>query len=234
MSEASQDQNPEFVHRAFSSIAGRYVLTNHVLSLGVDVLWRRKVARRVAESSHEVILDVATGSGDLAATLRSRFPDSRIIGVDFCAPMLARARVRGLPDLLVGDGLALPFQSDSFDVVTVAYGLRNMANWAAALAEFRRVLKPGGRLLILDFSLPSRSWLRVPYRWYLHHLLPRLAGCLAGNFAAYRYLGESIERFPAGGAMRDLLIGQGFAEATAEPLWGGISSLYLAKRDATV
>jgi len=230
MAEASQDQNPEFVHRAFSSIAGRYVVTNHVLSLGVDILWRRKVARRVAEGECEVILDVATGSGDLAATLRASFPTSRIIGVDFCAPMLARARARGLDDLLVGDGLALPFQSGSVDVVTVAYGLRNMANWAAALAEFRRVLKPGGRLLILDFSLPARPWLRVPYRLYLHYLLPRLAGCLAGNFAAYRYLGDSIERFPAGEAMRGLLLAQGFAEATSEPLWGGISSLYVARQ----
>ncbi len=225
-----QDQNPHFVHRAFSSIASRYVVTNHVLSLGIDLLWRRRVARRLREARVRLVLDVATGSGDLARAVGRGVPGARVVGVDFCAPMLAEARKRGLGDLLVADGLELPFAEAAFDAVTIGYGLRNMADWAAALREFARVLKPGGVLVVLDFSLPQRRLLRAPYRFYLHRLLPRIAGALAGNREAYAYLGESIERFPAGEAMTDLLEQSGFSSPRWEPQCGGISSLYSARR----
>ena len=131
MSAPSQDQNPAFVHRAFSAIASRYVLTNHVLSLGIDILWRRRVAALVREIQPTLVLDVATGSGDLAKTVAHFVPGARIIGADFCAPMLAEARKRGLPDLMVCDGLALPFPAATFDALTIGYGLRNMADWGA-------------------------------------------------------------------------------------------------------
>jgi len=227
MPEQSQDQNPVFVHRAFSAIASRYVLTNHVLSLGIDILWRRRVAALVREVSPARVLDVATGSGDLALTVAAAVPKARVIGADFCAPMLAEAAKRGLPELIVCDGLALPFPDDSFDALTIGYGLRNMADWAAALREFARVLKPGGRLVVLDFSLPVQSSVesalsRLPPP---HPSLSRRV-FLRGNREAYAYLGDSIERFPSGTAMIDLIRGNGFEEVTWEPQFGGISSVY--------
>ncbi len=230
MADQSQDQNPDFVHRTFSSIAPRYVLTNHILSLGIDILWRRRVAALVREIDPALVLDVATGSGDLARTVSAAVPGARVIGVDFCAPMLAEARKRGLRDLLVSDGLALPFPDRSVDALTIGYGLRNMADWAAALREFSRVLKPGGRLIILDFSLPQAWILRIPYRLYLHHVLPMLAGLLTGNRGAYAYLGDSIERFPSGERMISLIESKGFTGAKWEPQFGGISSVYWGEK----
>lgn len=225
-----RDQDPVFVRGAFAAIADRYVLTNHVLSLGIDVLWRRRVARIVAAERPSYVLDLATGSGDLAeAVSRACGPGTRVIGADFCAPMLRHARDRGLPALVVADGMRLPFPDAVFDAVTIGYGLRNMESWQGALGEMRRVLKPGGRLVILDFSLPNAPLLRAPYRFYLHRVLPSLGGWLTGNRGAYAYLGESIERFPAGAAMCGLIEANGFAEAAALPLWGGISSIYTAR-----
>lgn len=226
MEEATRDQDAAFVHETFSSIASRYVLTNHCLSLGIDVLWRRKVGKLVARESPGIVLDVATGSGDLARTVQKFVPSARVIGSDFCSPMLAEARKRGLSDLLVADGMDLPFPDDSIDALTIGYGLRNMADWDAALNEFSRVLSPGGRLVILDFSLPSAPVLREPYRFYLHRILPRIAGLLTGNREAYAYLGDSIERFPSGKAMLDRLAAAGFSEREWFPQMGGISSVY--------
>lgn len=226
----TRDQDPEFVHRAFSSIAPRYVLTNHVLSFGIDVLWRRLVARRVGEIGARRVLDVATGSGDLAFSLRRGVPGVQVVGVDFCAPMLAEARKRGADELIVCDGLRLPFRDGAFDAVTIGYGLRNMADWAAALREFSRVLRPGGRLVVLDFSLPSAPLLKTLYRVYLHRVLPAVAGVLTGHRSAYAYLGDSIERFPSGPGMTGLMEANGFQSARWEPQWGGISSVYCGEK----
>jgi len=229
MSSESQDQNPVFVHRAFSSIAKRYVLANHVLSFGIDVLWRKEVSRLIAETNPEVILDVATGSGDLAAEVQKGSPEARVIGADFCAPMLAEARKRGLDNLIVADGLALPLPDNSVDALTIGYGLRNISNWANAISEFSRVISPGGVLVVLDFSLPTNPLLNRTYRFYLHRILPVLAGWLTGHKEAYAYLGDSIERFPSGKAMQDLIEANGFDSADWYPQMGGISSVYAAK-----
>lgn len=234
MSKAERDQNPEFVHRAFSSIASRYVMTNHFLSAGIDVLWRKKVAEIVAEVSPQRVLDVATGSGDLALAVKGRVPNAKVVGSDFCAPMLAEAKKRGLTDLIVADGLQLPFPDDSFDALTIGYGLRNMADWSAALREFSRVLRPGGRLVILDFSLPRNRLLLGPYRFYLHRILPRIAGLLTGNKEAYAYLGDSIERFPSGAEMRKLIEENGFGDSSWHPQFGGVSSVYAATSETSV
>ncbi len=224
--EADQDQNPRYVHDAFSRIASRYVLTNHLLSGGIDIVWRKRVARLVKEENPQNILDVATGSGDLAAEIQKACPDATVVGADFCQPMLENARKRNLEHLIVANGMELPFSADSFDVITIGYGLRNMENWAAALQEFSRVLKPGGKLVILDFSLPTNPVLRFLYRGYLHRVLPVFAGMLTGSADAYRYLGDSIERFPAGGDMGNLLEENGFCRFEAFPLFGGVSSIY--------
>lgn len=220
-------QDPNFVRKAFAAIAPRYVLANHVLSGGVDVLWRRRVAADVRARRPTWVLDLATGSGDLAAAVAAACPDARVVGADFCAPMMVHARQRGLTDLVVADGLALPFVDGAFDVVTIGFGLRNMADYGAALREMARVLRPGGSLMILDFSQPA-PWLRGAYKWYLHHVLPRLAGALTGQRGAYEYLGGSIESFPSGPAMIALLETNGFSQCQCLPLTGGIASLYVA------
>lgn len=225
-------QDPVFVKEAFAKIAGRYILTNHVLSLGTDILWRRKVARIVADWKPGTLLDLATGTGDLAEAIARENPDTRITGADFSAPMLDVARARSLPqaEWLVADAMAMPFADAAFDVVTVAFGLRNMADWPAAIREMARVTKPGGHLLVLDFSLPTLPGFRGAYRFYLHKILPKLAGILTGQRQAYEYLSGTIERFPSGEAMLDLLRANGFRAGKAIPLSGGIASIYWVEK----
>lgn len=222
-------QDPTFVREAFARIADRYVLTNHVLSLGTDILWRRKVARIVKRWKAGSLLDVASGTGDLALEIQDACPELDITASDFCPEMLAYAGQRGLAKTIVADALALPFDDASFDVVTVAFGLRNMADYPAAIREMRRVLKPGGHVLVLDFSLPE-NLLRKPYRWYLHNVLPKLAGWITGQMDAYEYLGSSIESFPSGKGMCDLIEGNGFQDAWHLPLSFGVASIYTAEK----
>lgn len=221
----------QFVRALFTAIAGRYDLANHLLSGGFDFFWRRRAAGLIGAWKPARILDLATGSGDLALTLRAKCPDSLIVGADFCHPMLQIARKKGAPHLVTADGLRLPFAQASFDALTVAFGLRNMASWSGALGEMGRVLRPGGHLLVLDFSVPPPP-LQWIYRPYLHHVLPRIAALLTGEKAAYDYLGASIEEFPAGDAMCALIAGAGFDETASQPLSGGIVSLYTARRRA--
>ena len=227
-------QDPVFVKDAFAKIAGRYILTNHVLSLGTDILWRRKVARLVAALKPGILLDLATGTGDLAAAIAKASPSTRITGADFSAPMLEVAKARQLPkaEWLVADAMATPFADAAFDAVTVAFGLRNMADWPGAVREMARVTRPGGHLVILDFSLPAMPGLRGAYRFYLHKILPKLAGLLTGQREAYEYLSGTIERFPSGPAMVELLTENGFQSGQAIPLSGGIASIYVAQKAA--
>jgi demethylmenaquinone methyltransferase/2-methoxy-6-polyprenyl-1,4-benzoquinol methylase len=225
-------QEPKFVHSLFSSIARRYDLANHLLSGGLDFLWRRRAAAVAASWHPSTLLDLATGSGDLALAIERACPHTQVTGADFCEPMLERAREKGLRRTVVADALHLPFPDCSFDCVTVAFGLRNMESWPAALREMSRVLNPCGHLLILDFSLPGPP-LRAPYRFYLHHILPVVAGIVTGKKSAYRYLGVSIEEFPAGAAMLSLIEKCGFTAAKCQPLTGGIVSLYTAAKAAS-
>jgi len=217
-----------YVRDAFARIADRYVLTNHVLSFGADIWWRRVVTARIRKWKPARLLDVASGTGDLALEIQDALPDCEIIATDFCAEMLEHAASRGLAKTQVVDALDLPFPDASFDVVTVAFGLRNMADYPSGLHEMRRVLKPGGRLVILDFSLPTNRLIIPFYRFYLHRVLPRLAGKLTGEKDAYEYLGGTIEAFPSGDAMCKLLTSTGFAAPAATPLTFGVVSLYTA------
>ena len=220
-------QNPAKVRGIFSSIAERYDLANHLLSGGLDFLWRARAVRMVAAWQPRAILDLATGSGDLALAMQKKMPQAHIVGADFCLPMLQIAARKQLRPLVVADGTNLPFADASFDAVTVAFGLRNMESWPGALREMSRVLSPGGHLLILDFSLPHPP-LDAPYRFYLHRVLPKIAGALTGNRAGYEYLGESIESFPSGEAMCRLIEENNFRDARALPLAAGIVSIYTA------
>ena len=223
-------QEPQFVKALFGSIATRYDLANHLLSGGMDYLWRRRAARIVQSWKHARILDLATGSGDLALTLAKHCPQGEITGADFCLPMLFQAKAKGLSRLVVADGMRLPFPDETFDVITVAFGLRNMESWPGALREMSRVLKADGHLLILDFSIPENAFLRPAYRAYLHHILPRIAGLLTREKSAYDYLADSIEKFPRGAAMTSLMDANGYRESTCEPLSCGIVSLYTGRR----
>lgn len=222
-------QNPAKVRGIFSAIAGRYDLANHLLSGGLDFLWRARAVRIVRSWHPRTILDLATGSGDLALAMKKAMPDARVVGADFCLPMLEIAARKGLHPLVVADGTRLPFADGAFDAVTIAFGLRNMESWPRALGEMSRVLGPGGHLLVLDFSMP-RPPLSAPYRTYLHRVLPFMAGILTGNRAGYEYLGESIESFPSGDAMKSLIVNSGFHDVSSIPLAAGIVSIYTANK----
>jgi demethylmenaquinone methyltransferase/2-methoxy-6-polyprenyl-1,4-benzoquinol methylase len=213
----------------FGRIAGRYDLANHLLSGGADFLWRRRAAKIVEEWQPKRVLDLASGSGDLALAMQRRLPEAAIVAADFSPEMLAVARGKGVRETVLADALHLPFESDSFDCVTVAFGLRNMADWNLALRQMSRVLRSGGHLLVLDFSLPV-GVLRPAYRFYLHRCLPLLASLVTGQKAAYDYLGGSIEKFPSGEEMMRLIEGNGFTTASAQPLTGGIATIYTAQK----
>lgn len=218
------------MRQAFAGIASRYVLANHVLSLGIDCLWRRTTAARIAELNPARILDLATGSGDLAQAVQSTCPEAKVIGADFSVPMMREAQVRNFHSLIAADGLALPFQDEVFDVLTVAFGLRNMASWPSALQEMSRVLRPGGHLFVLDFSIPRTPVIRQLYLLYLKHVMPRIAGWITGKREAYVYLCGSIEQFPSGTGMEALICANGFRSASTKRLTFGIASLYEAVR----
>jgi demethylmenaquinone methyltransferase/2-methoxy-6-polyprenyl-1,4-benzoquinol methylase len=222
-------QDPAKVRGIFSAIAGRYDLANHLLSGGLDFLWRAQAVRMVEAWKPRSILDLATGSGDLALAMRKAMPEAHIIGADFCLPMLQVAAHKGLRPLVVADGTRLPFADGSFDVVTVAFGLRNMESWPGALHEMARVLRSDGHLLVLDFSMPRPPFAMI-YRFYLHRVLPRFAGLITSNRGGYEYLGESIESFPSGPAMGELIRANGFTSAEAKPLAAGIVSIYTAQK----
>ena len=211
----------------FGRIARRYDLANHLLSGGADFLWRRRAAKIVADWEAGDVLDLGTGSGDLALAIQGRLPQARIVAADFSPDMLEVARRKGVANTVIADALQLPFENASFDAVTVAFGLRNMADWDRALGEMARVLRDGGHLLILDFSIPTGA-LRPAYRFYLHRCLPLLASVVTGQKAAYDYLGGSIEKFPSGRAMLEMIERNGFTNAAAEPLTLGIATIYTA------
>ena len=222
-------QDPEYVKNAFSGIAKKYVITNHILSLGIDILWRRKVAKLVSEKKPNRILDLATGSGDLALEIEKESQESEIICSDFCAPMLDIAKSRGLNTVLA-DAMSLPFDDRDFDLISVGFGLRNMADWSEALHEMKRVLKTNGFIVILDFSLPDNKFRRALYCIYLNKILPFIAGFITRKRAAYKYLAKSIEDFPSGKSMCDFIEGNGFNEAKCYPLSFGIASIYIARK----
>lgn len=225
MPDISRD--PDSVRGMFGRIARRYDLANHLLSGGADFLWRRRAAKIVGAWQPHDVLDLATGSGDLALAIQRQLPAANITAGDFSPEMLEIARGKGVSNTVLADALHLPFQDESFEVVTVAFGLRNMADWDVGLTEMARVLRPGGHLLILDFSIPTGA-LRPIYRLYLHRCLPLFASIVTGQKAAYDYLGGSIEKFPSGEAMLEMIERNGFADAAAEPLTGGIATIYTA------
>ncbi len=224
------------VQSMFSGIAPRYDLLNHLLSLGLDFYWWRRMAQVSGAAPGRRMLDVAAGTGDSSLALARR--GAEVISTDFTKGMLtlgpAKFQRKGLSALVwasVGaDAQALPFADQSFDGVTICYGIRNVERRPLAYAEFWRVLKPGGRLTILEFSRPRWAWLRALYDIYSRRVLPRIGGWVSGDARAYTYLPESIRTFPDQESLASELAVAGFSEVAWTDLTGGIVALHVGKK----
>lgn len=230
------DKSSDRIRAMFGQIAGRYDLLNHLLSLGIDRRWRRRTVRLAAPAGDAPILDVCTGTGDLALAYWHAGPGSRrVVGADFCRPMLAIAREKcrraGASrqlDLVEADAVSLPFPRDTFQVVCVAFGLRNVSDTGRGLAEMVRVCRPGGRVAVLEFSMPRGRLLRALYGWYFHRLLPRIGQAVAKNRQeAYNYLPASVGEFPQAEAMCRRMEAAGLDRVECHRLTFGVASLYL-------
>ena len=221
--------SPPGVRAMFGRIVPRYDLLNRLMSLGRDGHWRRAAAAAAAGPRAGVALDIGTGTGDMAIELR-RHGAARVIAADFSAPMLAAARGKtGAVDgvsFVLGDALQLPFPDTTFDTVTNAFLLRNLADLSAGLAEMARVLRPGGRLVCLDMTQPPRGPFGAAYRLYFNHLLPPVAAAISGDRAAYRYLPQSLRGFPDATALAHLLRKSGLIDVRVRRLGGGTVALH--------
>ncbi len=221
------------IARAFDTLAHRYDLLNRVLSLGLDLGWRRRALRLLSAPPPARLLDVATGTADFAILAARRLPQSHVTGVDLSEGMLdvgrrkvSAAGLTARVTLQAGDCLALDFPDASFDAVTTAFGVRNFENLAAGFRSMRRVLKPGGRVVILELSEPCHAPLRQLHRFYLRRWIPAIGRLLTGHAREYAYLPASIEQVPQGEAMLALLRQAGFAECHCERYTFGICSCY--------
>ena len=234
-STAPVDREPsrERVWEMFDRVAPTYDLLNRLLSLGTDRRWRRQLAANLPGSRRVSVLDLATGTADILLELAASGRLESGTGIDMAPEMLRlgrdKAAARGLSDrisLTRGDACRLPLSAESFDAVTVAFGIRNFQSVEHSLAEIMRVLKPGGRLLVLEFSLPANRFIRSLYLLYLRHLLPLMGRIISGDPWAYRYLDRTIETFPHGESFRLLLERAGFANTRAIPQTFGVATLY--------
>jgi len=239
MENFNVDKSGHRVRRMFGEIAGRYDFLNHFLSLGIDRWWRRRTVRTVRPEGEGPILDVCTGTADLALAYhraaRGRVP---VVGLDFCRPMLAVGRRKierlGLSDqvsLIEGDAQALPFDDDYFQIVSVAFGIRNVCDTDRGLREMFRVCRPGGKVAVLEFSTPRFRPVGVVYQWYFHNILPRIGQTIAKNAsAAYNYLPASVFEFAEGEAFLDKMRVAGARHAWCRRLSFGVATLYVGEK----
>lgn len=236
----NERQAAAWVRGMFGQIVPRYDLLNHLLSMNIDRYWR---ARTVARVSHLLnkpgarVLDVCCGTGDLTLALQARGRDATVYGSDFCHPMVVaahrKAEQREMHSrLFEADALELPIADASLDLVTAAFGFRNLANYQRGLEELRRILKPGGLVAILEFSTPPNPLLAQLYGFYSRNLLPVIGGCLSGSKEAYSYLPESVRKFPDAGALAIQMRAVGFTNVRFERMTAGIVALHLGERDA--
>jgi demethylmenaquinone methyltransferase/2-methoxy-6-polyprenyl-1,4-benzoquinol methylase len=223
----------------FAGIAHRYDFLNHFLSASIDHRWRRVAADRIRDlvsKSDPVLLDLCSGTGDLALEL-ARIPGARVIAADFCHPMLVRAAPKfqaagraGSIAILEADALGLPLPGNCCDAVTIAFGLRNLADRARGIQEMRRVLRPGGALAVLEFSRPVLPVFREMFQFYFHRVLPRLGAWISGHGGAYTYLPDSVGRFPAQPELARLIESEGFDGVEYRNLFGGVAALHWGKK----
>ena len=223
----------------FDAIAGRYDFLNHVLSAGIDRRWRKRAIRSLTLVAGERVLDLCTGTADLAIeTVRAHPNTAQVVGVDFAASMLAVGREKILRDhladrivLVRGDATLVPIADRSVDAVTIAFGIRNVQDVRAACREVRRVLRPCGRLAILEFGLPTGPMVRRVYLWYFRHILPRIGRLISRHQAAYAYLPASVSAFASADEFVKILRQSGFTDVSALPLTFGVVFLYAARRE---
>jgi len=235
---ADISKSPDRIAGMFDAIAGRYDFLNHFLSAGIDTTWRRRAIRSLALTGRERVLDLCTGTADLAMAARSARPGAaRVVGVDFADAMLRvgaeklrRGNLGGSIALVRGDVTRIPVADGSVNGVTVGFGIRNVEKTDAACAEMFRVLAPGGRLAILEFGIPTTPGIRGLYLWYFKHVLPRLGRLISHHNAAYSYLPESVGAFSAPDEFVKLLRQVGFVDISANPLTFGVVFLYTARR----
>ncbi|TGE04154.1 bifunctional demethylmenaquinone methyltransferase/2-methoxy-6-polyprenyl-1,4-benzoquinol methylase UbiE [Hymenobacter fodinae] len=226
------------VAHMFNSIAGKYDFLNHFLSAGTDIYWRRKAVSELKQLRPARILDIATGTADFAIeTLRAAAPDAKVTGVDISEGMLDVGRrkleAKGLSNriqLELGDSENLPFADNEFDAVTASFGVRNFENLEKGLAEMRRVLRPGGKLVVLEFSKPTAFPLKQAYNFYFRQILPVFGKLISKDNSAYTYLPESVQAFPDGPDFLAILRKVGFTSPAWQPLTFGISSIYTAQK----
>lgn len=217
----------------FDRISSKYDALNHLLSFNIDKVWRRKTAKAVAKHQPATILDLATGTADLAIALAKSNPKARIVGMDISEKMLeigkrkvAKQKMDSRIELHVGDAADLPFEDNTFDAVTVAFGVRNFEDLDKGLSEIHRVLKTNGQAVILEFSMPERFPVKQLYLFYFKHLLPHIGGIVSKDKSAYSYLPTSVERFPKPSAFLEMLAQKGLSNGQAKPLTFGIATLY--------
>ena len=221
----------------FDRISSKYDALNHLLSFNIDKVWRRKTAKAVSINAPKTILDLATGTADLAILLAKYNPKARIIGMDISEKMLEigkekvkRQHLENQIELRLGDASSLPFEDACFDAVTVAFGVRNFENSSHSLSEISRVTKSGGQICILEFSMPERFPIKQLYRLYFRHFLPRIGKWVSKDEHAYSYLPQSVERFPKPHVFLRMLNEKGMVNGTAKPLSFGIATLYTSTK----
>jgi demethylmenaquinone methyltransferase/2-methoxy-6-polyprenyl-1,4-benzoquinol methylase len=226
----------EQIAKMFNNISFRYDFLNHFLSLGIDRLWRKTAIRMLRSIKPRHILDVATGTGDFAIQALSLNPE-KVTGIDISEGMLSvgrrkveKLKLTGKIDLVTGDSENLQFPDDTFDAVTVGFGVRNFEDLVKGLTEIRRVLKKGGMLVVLEFSKPAGFPMRQLYNFYFRNILPGLGRLISKDRAAYTYLPESVEAFPDGMDFENILRKVGFKETSCRPLTFGISSIYTGRK----
>ena len=231
------DKSSDRVRDMFSQIAGKYDLMNHLLSLNIDRYWRAFTAKRVPVEGAHPILDLCTGTGDLAFAFRKLHPDVPIVGADFCGEMLDVARRKQSQrsvseiDFVEASAMDLPFESDSFQVVSVAFGIRNVEDTETGLREITRVCRPGGTVAILEFSKPSVWPLSSIYQSYFRHVLPRVGQWMAKNDkSAYEYLPSSVSQFPSGQDFANFMTGAGLKNIRTFPMTLGVATLYMGAK----
>lgn len=224
----------EQVAQMFNNISKNYDGLNRVISLGIDVKWRKKVVQIVGENNPKQILDIATGTGDLALMMSSLNPD-RIVGLDISEGMLAvgkqkisKANLSGKIEMIVGDSEDMPFKNDTFDAITVSFGVRNFANLDKGIREIARVLKPNGVLVILETSNPTKFPFKQGYKFYTNFILPIIGKLFSKDKVAYSYLSESANSFPFGEAFNNILQKNGFSVTEDTPVTFGVATIYTA------
>jgi demethylmenaquinone methyltransferase/2-methoxy-6-polyprenyl-1,4-benzoquinol methylase len=235
---ANEREAARWVRDMFARVAGRYDLLNHLLSFNLDRHWRRQTVRRVREylaRPDARVLDICCGTGDLTLALAAAAAGRPLFGSDFCHPMLVEARRKTVSRgarcaLFEADALRLPVASGSLDLITVAFGLRNFANYQDGLREMCRVLKPGGAAAILEFSQPPNRAFAALYGFYSKRVLPSIGGIVSGSRAAYQYLPESVRKFPGAEALAERMREAGFAEVSYQRMTGGIVALHVGVR----